>query len=50
METRLVQQAMEIAKATGAYKIHLVSNLAISDAYPFYEKLQFVHMGRGYKQ
>ena len=41
---------MEIVKATGAYKIHLVSDLAISDAYPFYEKLQFVHMGRVYKQ
>ena len=51
VETQLVQgEAMEIARATGAYNIHLVSNLAISDAYPFYEKLEFVHMGRGYKQ
>ena len=41
---------MEIARATEAYKIHVVSDLAISDAYPFYEKLEFVHMGRGYKQ
>ncbi len=47
---RLVRHAMEIAKSAGAYKIHLVSDLATSDAYPFYESLGFVHMGRGYKQ
>jgi ribosomal protein S18 acetylase RimI-like enzyme len=48
--SKLVRHALEIARGAGAYKLHLLSDVATSDAYPFYEALEFVHTGRGYKQ
>jgi len=48
--SKLVQHALDVARKAGAYKLHLISDVATSDAYPFYEGLEFVHTGRGYKR
>jgi GNAT superfamily N-acetyltransferase len=46
----LVRAAEEIAKAESAYKLHLLSDVETSAAYPFYEAMGFRHSGRGYKK
>ena len=50
VRSKLVRHALNIARGAGAYKLHLLSDFTTSDAYPFYEDLEFVHTGRGYKQ